>query len=67
MTTPDKFKLFIETLRERLAAEGESLISVTTNNSIEGGAFVRITNKGMIDCYLVYQDTFGMNFIRVFG
>lgn len=67
MTTPDKFKLFISTLKERLAAEGESLISVTANNSTEGGAFIRITNKGMIDCYLVYQDNFGMNLIRVFS
>lgn len=66
MTTQEKFNLFIATLKERLSAEGESLISVQPN-SREGGAFVRITNKGCIDCYLVYHENGGMNFIRVFG
>lgn len=62
-----KYQLFIETLKERLILGGESVISVTKNTiDMRGGFFVRLTNKGYRDCYLVWEDQSGVKFIRTF-
>lgn len=62
-----KYQLFIETLKERLTLGGEELVSITKNTKdFSGGMFIRITNKGMRDCYLVWEDQSGVKFIRTF-
>ena len=61
----EKYQEFVQILRTKLEENDERLISVTTD--VQGGIILTLTNNRNIDKYCVYEDIYGVTFIRIFG
>jgi hypothetical protein len=62
----EKAQVFVDKLKDELGKKGEQLLNAGWN--MMGELEVTITNEGMFDTYVLFEDRQGnVDFIRVFG